>query len=231
MIYVTAGLFGEFEKYEKALKKIEFSDEDSLFVLGNILDYGDRGMDILLDMMYRVNVYPILGEHDHMAKKYLTALHEGLNGTSMAEFEAAAPGVVDWISKQGGQATVEDFMKLEKSQKEQIVEFLADFELYDQLSVGDKEYIFVHGGIAEFDPEKEMDEYTLEELVYSDCDFKKVYFEDSILVTGKCHTYEIDGYEQHQIYHGNQHLAVHCGCEQDGFLGLICLDTGKEFYI
>lgn len=231
MIYVMSGIHGEFEKYEEALEKIHFSDDDSLFVCGDVVDFGSRSMDILLDMMYRVNVYPIMGDHDDMARKYLTAFHEGLNGSSMADFESAAPGVVDWIKDQGGQATLEDFMRLEKSQKEQIAEFLADFELYEEVTVKGQHYVLVHGGIADFDAEKEMDEYTKQELVYSETDYQREYFSDSILITGGTLTSDISGHEQDRVFRGNRHLAVNCDCYGQGILAVVCLDNGKEYYV
>lgn len=231
MIYVMSDLHGEFEKYQDGLKAIEFSDDDSLFVLGNVMDYGDHAMDILLDMMYRVNVYGIRGKHDGKAQVYLSALLEGVNGTGMADFEAACPGVVDWITKMGGQSTVEDFMKLEKTQKEQVVEFLEEFELYDEVTVNDTDYVFVSGGIDGFDPEKEMDEYDVDDFFVEEMDYSRVYFEDKILVSGGKLTSKIEGHSGKKIFKKNQHIAMNCGCSHGGTLAILCLDTGEEFYI
>ena len=51
MIYVMSDLHGEYEKYKAMLDKIQLRDEDTLFVLGDVIDRGNQGIRILLDMM------------------------------------------------------------------------------------------------------------------------------------------------------------------------------------
>ena len=38
MTYVISDIHGCFDRYEKMLEEIEFSDEDTLYVLGDVLD-------------------------------------------------------------------------------------------------------------------------------------------------------------------------------------------------
>ena len=75
MTYVISDLHGDFERYQAMLEKINFDeDRDVLFVLGDVIDYGEGGFQILLDMCSRPNVYPILGEHEVMAFPLLQKL-------------------------------------------------------------------------------------------------------------------------------------------------------------
>ena len=67
MKYVIADVHGDYEKYTKMLELIQFSEEDELYVLGDVLDRGENGLKILQDMMLRPNVIPILGNHEYMA--------------------------------------------------------------------------------------------------------------------------------------------------------------------
>ena len=53
MIYVMSDLHGCYDKYMQMLEKIKFNNEDTLYVLGDIVDRGDDGIKILLDMMKR----------------------------------------------------------------------------------------------------------------------------------------------------------------------------------
>ncbi|MBQ8662705.1 MAG: metallophosphoesterase [Eubacterium sp.] len=46
---------------------IDIKEEDTLYVLGDVIDRGPYGMKILQDMMMRPNVIPILGNHEYMA--------------------------------------------------------------------------------------------------------------------------------------------------------------------
>ena len=69
MIYVMSDIHGEYRKYIQMLEQIAFTKEDTLYVLGDVVDRGEYGLKILRDMMLRSNVIPILGNHEFMVKK------------------------------------------------------------------------------------------------------------------------------------------------------------------
>ena len=56
------------------LEKIRFSDNDILYILGDVVDRGPEPAKILLDMMKRPNVVPLLGNHEAMAYPVLEKL-------------------------------------------------------------------------------------------------------------------------------------------------------------
>ena len=60
-------LHGCYDKYNLMLEKIQFNKDDTLYVLGDVVDRGDDGIKILLDMMTRPNIVPILVNHEYMA--------------------------------------------------------------------------------------------------------------------------------------------------------------------
>ena len=67
MIYVTADLHGyPLEKFQQLLKKVNFSDEDFLFIIGDVVDRGFDGVEILKWLMEQPNVELILGNHEAM---------------------------------------------------------------------------------------------------------------------------------------------------------------------
>ena len=74
MIYVVSDIHGCYEEYKELLEKINFSDKDELFVVGDVVDRGPEPIRVLQDMMMRPNVYPILGNHDYIALKILKKL-------------------------------------------------------------------------------------------------------------------------------------------------------------
>ena len=74
MIYIISDIHGLYSRYEKMLEKINFSNDDLLYVLGDVIDRGDRGIDILLDLMEKDNVEMFLGNHEHMMLTYLNNL-------------------------------------------------------------------------------------------------------------------------------------------------------------
>ena len=76
MIYVMSDLHGEYDKYLAMLKKIKFSDDDELYILGDVVDRGQKPVEILRDMSMRHNVFPIMGNHDKMAIDVLGLANE-----------------------------------------------------------------------------------------------------------------------------------------------------------
>ncbi len=49
MIYVMSDIHGEYDKYIKMLELINFSDEDELYILGDIVDRGKEPVKVLLE--------------------------------------------------------------------------------------------------------------------------------------------------------------------------------------
>lgn len=64
MIYTMSDVHGEYEKYAAMLEKIRFSREDTLFVLGDVVDRGPEPVSVLLDMASRDNVHLLKGNHE-----------------------------------------------------------------------------------------------------------------------------------------------------------------------
>ena len=53
MIYVISDLHGCYDKYIKMLEKINFGDNDYLYILGDIVDRGPDGIIIWQDIIKR----------------------------------------------------------------------------------------------------------------------------------------------------------------------------------
>lgn len=66
MRYIIADIHGCYNEYINLLKKINFSDNDILYILGDVVDRGPEPIKILQDMMKRSNVFLIIGNHEFM---------------------------------------------------------------------------------------------------------------------------------------------------------------------
>ena len=66
MTYVMSDLHGELDRYNAMLELIQFSADDTLYVLGDVIDRNAHGIEILRDIMRRTNVHLILGNHEQM---------------------------------------------------------------------------------------------------------------------------------------------------------------------
>jgi len=200
VIYVMSDIHGCKDEYFKALESIQFNEEDTLYVLGDVVDRGPDGIEILQDMMMRSNVIPLIGNHDYMALLMLKKLSVQIteeNADNYLTMEDMT-SYVNWLSD-GGNPTIEAFRRLSAEDKEAILEYLEEFSLYEEIKVDGKEYLLVHAGLEPFVPEKSIEEYELHEMIFEAPDYSKVYFEDKILVTGHRPTLSLEGPEKGKI--------------------------------
>ena len=233
MIYVMSDIHGEYEKYMQMLSKIHFSDSDTLYVLGDVVDRGFNSMKVLNDMSMRANVYPLIGNHDIMAYdllKKLSAEMTSENFDTRLDKDLMA-SMLEW-QNDGGQATIDDFRKLSAEEREYILEYLEEFALYETIELNDKTYILVHAGLGNFDKKKDLEDYSLEELAFTELDYERNYFDDDsiFIVAGHTPTLSLSG--KPDIYRKNHNICIDCGaCFDGGRLACLCLDTLEEFYV
>ena len=72
--YVMSDMHGCYDEYRKMLDRIRFSQEDMLYVLGDVLDRGPHPIRIIQDLMKRSNVVCLAGNHEFMALECLPFL-------------------------------------------------------------------------------------------------------------------------------------------------------------
>ncbi len=231
MIYVIGDIHGCRDKYEAMLEKLSPSEHDAVFVLGDVLDVGDDGVEILNDMMYRANIYPILGEREYYAKNFLPIIAEkgsaekaleSLDGDEKAELSK-------WLSMKS-EKTIEAFLKLGDEEREAILEFLEEFAPFEEIECKGKRFILTHAGIRGFEEGKALDDYSDGDFVFAETDYNKIYFPDAYLVTGHTPTVAIGKEYFGKVYAKKRHLALDCGAAFGGRLAAVCLDTLKVSY-
>lgn len=166
MIYVMSDVHGCYDKYKAMLEKISFSRNDTLYILGDIIDRGEDGIKILLDMMNRPNVLPILGNHELMAYSVLKRLNVEItedNCSSQLDYNTMKAWQ-EWMSN-GGAPTQREFTILNHAKRERILNYLENFSLYEGVSANGKDFVLVHTGLTNFSEDKDLNDYSIEDIV------------------------------------------------------------------
>ena len=225
--FVLSDVHGHIDKYLQMLDKIRFSNNDILYVLGDILNRGIDGIKILQDMIQRENVYPIMGNHELLT---LPALDK-LSWADDPIFDEEVIEKHTFMSTIGDKATLRKFIYLPKTEKQKLIEYIKDFPLYKQITVNNQKYLLVHAGLPDFSPGLDFSYYSAEDLTFGKHDYTIKHFNDIIIITGHIPTFNIDEGSRGKIYRKNNNIAIDCGMGSGEKLGCLCLDTNKEFYI
>ncbi len=230
--YVMSDIHGNYEKYMQALNAINLQDHDTLYVLGDVVDRGTGSCKILLDMMCHFNIIPLLGNHEFMAMTVLSKLVEEITDSTIHSFDQDfITGMLRWFEN-GGKSTFDEFKRLTCDDKQAVLEYLEEFQLYSEITINSQEYILVHAGLDHFKKTRNLSDYKLQEILWAETDYDKVYFEDKILITGHTPVSAIlFDKSADKIFKKNNHIAIDCGCGFHGKLAVLCLDTMEEFYI
>ena len=232
MIYAVSDLHGCYELFLKMLDKIKFSDNDTLYILGDILDRGKDGMKIFKYIKNKQNIIPLLGNHEYTAYRVLKRLYspipEGEN--KLDYFNDNLSLFRDW-TEDGGRVTYEDFGRLSEAEQKEFFDTIENMEVYAEISVSGNRFILSHAGLGHFDKNKNLSEYTLDDIIWARMDYNRTYFDDRYLVSGHTPTELINKEYSRRIYRKNNHIAIDCGAVFLGVLGCIRLDDFKEFYV
>lgn len=233
MTYVMSDLHGAFNKYIAMLEKIDFGAEDELYIIGDVVDRGEQPMEILFDMMNRANVYPLMGNHEVMALNGLKLLSGDISTDIVNHLSSEQLEMMSAWIKIGATSTIRGFTALGSDEQTEILEYISGFLPYKKVSAGRNDYLLVHAGIDGFDPDKPLDEYPIDALVWGRIDYEIPYYDDIYTVSGHTPTQGIQGNPRPgYIFRANNHIAIDCGaCRRDGRLACLCLDTLEEFYV
>ena len=230
MKYAISDVHGKFDKYESMLKLINFSDEDELFVIGDVIDRGPEGIKIIRDIMARQNVHMLMGNHEFMAIE-----------TLLAEDEESEWENLDLWEYNGGAKTLYDLLQLNEEECKNTVEFLANLPSSMDIETNGRKFHLVHGYPADSLKKKV---WTRPELntpnPLQDCTLI-IGHTPVILFHGRTE-WEMQKYikklhrknEHFKIEHADGFIGIDCGCGTcypEARLACLRLDDMEEFYV
>lgn len=234
MIYVMSDIHGQTHKFFEMLNKINFSKNDTLYILGDIIDRGEGGFVILHYIKDKPNIKCTLGNHEQM-------MICGLYGDKSA-FNC-------WLYN-GGEVTYEQFMLFDAKKRNDVINQINTFKLYYEVNINNVNYILVHAGLRVRRGTLKSKQEILEEQNESDLlwireDFytRKAISKNNIVIFGHCPTFMINAkttkysWNRMNIWHDKKYgdkIGIDCGAgllTMGGRLACLRLDDMHEFYV
>lgn len=225
MIYVCSDIHAEYDLFIKLLDEINFSDNDVMYIGGDVIDKGKDSVRLMRFIKDCPNIYTILGNHEYDFLKYYWAIMKD------------SPDDYDKV--------------LENLQKHFDFDgHLLDWDTVDYIEalpshLEADDFILVHAGLPVDENNKVVSPINvkIENLVYDrqfkdECvlpETKKCVFFGHTPTSYLCGQPQILKYKKQGANGENlgDYVKIHLdiGTYLNGTMGCICLDTLEEFYV
>jgi len=227
MKYIISDIHGEYQMFLKMLEKINFSNSDTLYILGDVVDRGPEPIKVLQYIIDKPNIILIRGNHEQMMldaiclskdkKEYVSTINSRL-----------------WM-RNGGFVTVDQFLNLPFEEQKKIYKYIGGTELF---KIVDKN-LLVHAGIPMYKFDYKDDEelslamkkankdYLLwdRDMVYND----EFFLDNYHIYIG--HTPTLKLHDTNKIYKTMGFTLIDGGaCFAPGVLICVCLDNNNVYY-
>lgn len=175
------------EKFKEFLKETGFSNDDFLYILGDVIDRnGDGGIEMLCWLLEQPNVQLLLGNHEAMLLS-CAFLFEEITNENLQDLTSEKLEILNTYMQNGGDVTLKALQQLNISSSETvsyILDYLREAPLYETVSIGKNDYLLVHAGIGNFDKDKKISCYAADDFLWAWPELSDEYFDDIMTVFG-----------------------------------------------
>lgn len=184
MLYATSDIHGyPLDGFLRLLERAGFGDDDFLYVLGDVIDRnGDGGAAMLEWLTHRPNARLILGNHEDM----LLACEYLFTGRAESASVWEKRMLSQWVYN-GAEPTIRALAELGRRRPSALGDVLAYVRrapLYDTVDTAAGSLLLVHSGLGGFDPNRSLDAYLPDEMLWHRPHPEERFFEDRITILG-----------------------------------------------
>lgn len=187
MIYAVSDTHGyDFEKFTTILEKAGFSDDDFLFVLGDVIDRGSDGVKYLTWLINTPNAQLILGNHEEMLLS-CDFIFEEITVENIGKVSIDKITSLSAWQLNGADPTLEALRELRRRDPDtlgEILEYLREAPLFETVSIGERDYLLTHSGLGNFRQGKKISAYESHDLLWNRPDINDRYFDDITTIFG-----------------------------------------------
>jgi len=201
MIYVMSDIHGQYDAFIRMLNFINFSSNDMLYILGDVIDRGPDGVPLLEYCMQHENVVLLIGNHEKMM---LDAIEK------QSHFDYAL-----WYEN-GGLSTDES---INNQNKKRILDYVHSLPYYKEITVNKQKYMLIHAGLEIPHYAKEFQNFTVKNLMEWNVANENILWLRKEPLTWQARERLLSEY---RIVHGHTPQSAPCYFEN----GVMNIDTG-----
>lgn len=244
--YVLSDLHGQYDLFCAMLEKINFGENDKMYILGDIVDRGAHGIKILEKCMQDKRITLLLGNHEDIMLKMLDAVENG----DAARIEQLC--VLWW--RNGGENTARELFALSDEKIKDIEEYLYSCPLCVTVNIGHNKFLMAHAcpiSMSQSEYNRLCIRYALESggdsgkkianyrecLLWQRVEPDDEFPDDVVAVFGHTPTAYYQKAKPYKIWSKQNKIAIDCGLSSvcrnnpDSRLACLRLDDKKAFYL
>lgn len=236
MLYVMSDIHGHKRRFDSIISQINLSAEDSLYVLGDVIDRNADGIRILRQLMAMPNVKLLLGNHELMM---LNALYKPYSDLVAEGGKSREQCLALWY-KNGGKVTHDYLKHIRKSLRDQIFESLAGLPVNEAVELNGTRYLLTHAAPLELYSSDSRYSTEKEFAVWYRFSGDEIRPNSFTTIFGHTGTHHYQPDNPMRIWHGEGLIGLDCGASYPdggdsrsgriGRLACLRLDDMKEFY-
>ena len=235
MIFAASDLHGfPLVRFRNGLQAIGFGEDDFLYILGDVADrHGDGGAAMFRWLTVQRNVQLLMGNHEQMMLSCAEMLYDASPACVKRLSREELQVFLHW-SDNGGTATLNGFAALRQTDPEsipRILEYVSRAPYYAVTRAGGREFLLTHAGLGNFAPDKPIQEYTAEELLWNRPSPEDEYFDDVMTVFGHTPTILYGPEYAGKIMRTRTWCNIDVNTRTHDRIAVLRLDDMKEFYI
>ena len=146
MKYVLSDIHGNHRVWESIKSQIQLKKKDDLYILGDVIDRGEYGIEILQEIFSSPNMHLILGNHEYMM---LNALGVPYVPNDPAVMSTNIRERTNLWYYNGGKVTHEVFSYLSSDDRAIMIDRLKGIPLSYEVEVNGHEYVLCHANSSE----------------------------------------------------------------------------------
>ena len=230
MTYVLSDIHGNLRRFESIMNQINFQPDDTLYILGDVVDRYPHGVKILRQIMKMPNVKMLIGNHEYMMLRAIGHCKDAADEKENTNWRERRL----WY-RNGGMVTHEYLKHIKKEYRADVFRYIRQLPINIDVQVNGINYKLVHASPIEnfmslyaysYEYENEK-EFAVWER-WNECHHIP---EGCVLVFGHTPTNHFQNAEPMRIWKGDNAIGIDCGCGYDyGRLACLRLDDMKEFY-
>ncbi|MBR5420938.1 MAG: fructose-bisphosphatase class III [Lachnospiraceae bacterium] len=257
--FVVSDIHGHFDTFMRLLRRIDFAPEDFMYVVGDVIDRGRDGIQLLRFLMKQKNMELFMGNHELMMLNAIDFERQRRSGLIEPDpFDDRLTPYELWTHPaNGGEETWEDFYNLPKAEQDAMEDYLRRLRLIKRIKIGKKSYHISHSyslarrfGTELFYKdagEREAERIVWESLFdrsgdpYAETDERPFAYKSDIYIVGHIFTQRLNHVNeegQGMIFKSTKYRGYHvidmdCGMainSHSSRLGCLLLETGEEIY-